>query len=367
MTDYIQGIKKTGFILENEIVTLLKENSWNIISNKYYEDDIIESIREIDILAYKVSIREDIYYYTTLIISCKKSDDNSWVLVSRDIDFDEPNSNWWPLHAWTNDVVLKEVISHEIKGRDYYELMYDDKQISVMSHPNADIFAFQEMSKKNGRPQNDKKIFSSITSLMKAQSYEIGALKTRKKHACIYQFNLVSVIDSELIRLHLNDNEIKQLNTNSEEMVARYIIKKQEQFFRIRFVKASSFGEYIKDYNMLHKANVELFQKRRDNWFEDAIKDSSKVSILKAEFANKIGRKIFLASNYAVSRQDVMDYMEVVWETGKNKVRIFITEDESITKNLNSNEDLFVETKLILLDVFRYEGKFYFSTDSLPF
>ena len=81
MTDYVQGIRKTGFILEDKIIQILKLNNWNIINNKFYEDDLSDTIREMDILEYKVSKIEEISVFTTLLISCKKNDDNAWVLL----------------------------------------------------------------------------------------------------------------------------------------------------------------------------------------------------------------------------------------------------------------------------------------------
>ena len=72
MSNYVEGIKKTGFILEHQIVTSLQNEGWAIINNKYYEDDLHHTIREIDIVAYKADLVDDVYVYTTLIISCKK-------------------------------------------------------------------------------------------------------------------------------------------------------------------------------------------------------------------------------------------------------------------------------------------------------
>ncbi|AJI48233.1 hypothetical protein IB633_07680 [Francisella philomiragia] len=66
------GIKKTGFKLEFDISQLLLKNRWNVINNKYYVDDLQESVREIDLVAYKATDVKDFYTYTVLIISCKK-------------------------------------------------------------------------------------------------------------------------------------------------------------------------------------------------------------------------------------------------------------------------------------------------------
>ncbi|MCP4399957.1 MAG: hypothetical protein GY801_21950 [bacterium] len=48
-----EGIEKTGFRLEFDISSILEDNDWNVISNKYYVDDQQETVREIDIVAYR--------------------------------------------------------------------------------------------------------------------------------------------------------------------------------------------------------------------------------------------------------------------------------------------------------------------------
>lgn len=75
LTIFSENIKSTGFILENKISKILISNKWNVINNKYYIDDVAKIAREIDIIAYKATKIEDIYVYTSLIISCKKNDE----------------------------------------------------------------------------------------------------------------------------------------------------------------------------------------------------------------------------------------------------------------------------------------------------
>lgn len=70
---YEEGINKTGFILEYKVTKILERHNWNIINNRYYIDESIGCEREIDIVAYKAKEIDGIAYYTTLIISCKKS------------------------------------------------------------------------------------------------------------------------------------------------------------------------------------------------------------------------------------------------------------------------------------------------------
>ena len=96
----------------------------------------------------------------------------------------------------------------------------------ALSVPEYEVFAFQEMNRVSGAPHNDKNIFGAVTSLMKAQAYELGALAQRKKEPSVYQFNLMSIIESDLIRLNVDGTNIFQEKIESEHYMSRYIIKK---------------------------------------------------------------------------------------------------------------------------------------------
>ncbi len=47
-------LEKTGFGLEYTVSSILENDGWTVINNKYYIDDVQGSAREIDIIAYKV-------------------------------------------------------------------------------------------------------------------------------------------------------------------------------------------------------------------------------------------------------------------------------------------------------------------------
>ena len=277
-------IRKTGFVLENQIAAELKRKGWTVISNKYYEDDFEGSVREIDLLAYKVSKVQHFEVYTTLLVSCKKSELNVWGLLARDVNLKDPNSDWWPLHAWTNDKPLSYELSQPGQSRSYHEGVQKLGVKEALSVPDVDVFAFQEMKRSGGAPQNDKNIFNAVTSLMKAQAYELSVLPQRKKAIAVYQFNLLSVIDSDLVRLKFAGDKISAERVDSEHYIARYIIKKKESFSRVRFIKASSFSASLVDYDRLHVANCDWFERTHNHFFEEAVKDWKRTEVLIDEF-----------------------------------------------------------------------------------
>src|SRR5690606_19239495 len=137
----------------------------------------------------------------------------------------------------------------------------------VLKEPDVDVFAFQEMDRTTGAPHNDKAIFSAVTSLMKAQAHEISALPARRKSPAFYQFNLLSVVDTDLVRLTFSKTEIKATPIESEQYVARYIIGRKETFARVRFVTPSKFVRDLADYGRLHKANCKWVEETLDEFY----------------------------------------------------------------------------------------------------
>jgi len=209
-------IRKTGFVLENDVAQILRTAGWSVISNKYYVDDYEENVREIDLIAYQVAKVQHLDVYTVLIISCKKSESNVWALLSRKNNLNDPNYDWWPLHAWSNDKALAYQLVTEGFSKRYHAKATALGVSEALTKSSVEVFAFQEMDQKTGAPQNDKAIFAAATSLMKAQAYELGALPLRKKKPSVYQFNLLSVVDADLVRLMFTERGIKCTEISSE-------------------------------------------------------------------------------------------------------------------------------------------------------
>lgn len=199
---YVNNIQKSGFFLEFNVADSFKKKGWSVINNKYYIDDLTETVREIDIVAYKTLKVRDVTVFTVLIVSCKKSEDNVWAMLTKDINWSDPNAEWRPMHWWSNHKALSYMLTNTEWRNKYFEIASENSVGCAMCLPEVDIFAFQEMDAGTGKVKNDKAIYNSITSLMKAQAYEFSSLPKRKKNKVIYQFNLLSIIDADLIRLH---------------------------------------------------------------------------------------------------------------------------------------------------------------------
>ena len=362
-SSFVEEIKKTGFVLENNIALKLKSAGWTVISNKYYVDDAEETVREIDLIAYKCTVVENFDVYTALIISCKKSEDNAWALLSREINLKDPNSDWSPLHAWSNNKALNYKLSEQGKANQYYERAAELGVTEVLQTPSVEVFAYQEMNKVSKKPQNDKPIFNAITSLMKAQEYELGALPRRKKNLCIYQFNLLSVIDTDLIRLMFSGDNIVSSSIETEHYLARYILKKRETFSRIRFIRATAFEAVLIDYGRLHNANCEWFAEEVEEFYTDVLKDSKRTKVFLDDFKTKIEHHMLAALSW--SHYDVK-LISINWDESEEQPWIGVVFSGDDVNKLNADEKLTVAVASAFKAVYRYEGKFSFSED-VPF
>lgn len=360
-------IRKTGFVLENQVAQWLKSSGWTVISNKYYVDDFEDSVREIDLVAYQVQKAQHLDVFTVLVISCKKSESNVWALLAREANLRDPNSDWWPLHAWSNDKAMTFQLGETGVAKRFHDSLTDLGVGDALGHPSVEVFAFQEMDGKSGAPHNDKPIFSAVTSLMKAQAYELGALPLRKKSPCVYQFNLISVVEAELARLMFRGDSIKCEAIDSEHYLARYIVKKKETFSRIRFVRSSAFSAALADYNRLHRANVSWFEGQLNGFYDSIFNDHRRSGVLMDDFKEKIGSSLTWRVRLGMKEKTEIDNFWFSWDEKTNLLTVEVFADEPVITFLNNDEESRRRVALALSSVYRYTGPFEFGVDDIPF
>ncbi|OWV15539.1 hypothetical protein B7990_13935 [Fibrobacter sp. UWB4] len=373
----IAAINTTGFVFENKVVELLRKNNWTVIGNKYYEDDLTQTVREMDILAYKNSHIDEnnVSVVTTLLISCKKNDKNSWIFFTRPSNPEDPNKDWKPLRFWTNEKRLKYSIENLKFGKNYLDGMVDECS-PIFSIPEKECFAFQEVelgidcakcitNNKKGASKNDSNIFNSITSLLKSQAYEMSSLDKRMKKSRIYQFNLLSLSDVPgMYEVDFSDGQ----NLNVREIdnvnyLSSYIIKRQESFNRIRFLSYESFERAISQYDELHKYNCETLDDVLEEFYANL--DTGKLRCLQQDFKDEILRNLF----FYMYNQKYIDIRKIFNEASlyfdEGQVEICVDVDGELLIDLQENQKL---TRIIadtLKKVYRYEGGF--SIVDLPF
>lgn len=359
-------ILKTGFVLEDRIARTLKTAGWTVISNKYYVDDAEESVREIDLVAYKVSKIQHLDVYTVLIISCKKSEANVWAMLARDLNLKDPNSDWWPLHAWSNDKAISHQLGESGKAKAFHEAASKNGVDTALSVPAVEVFAFQEMDKTSGKPQNDKPIFAAITSLMKAQAYELSSLPSRKKAPAIYQFNLLSVIDSELVRLNFSDTGISQETVDSEHYIGRYIVRKQNVAARVRFLTASAFEHHLPEYTRLHQSNCGWFGGECDAFYRDILKDWKRTAVLSDEFWKAIKLRTSWRLKEHFKKDVEVPEPSIFWMDSDSEPRVGFDLPQEVLEYMNNDSHVRKIITQALEKIYRYNGGFSVTWD-IPF
>ncbi|MEH2330678.1 hypothetical protein [Nostoc sp.] len=372
---YHLNIKKTGFDLEFRISEILRKSGWSTINNKYYIDDVKEEVREIDIIAYKAMITKDIRIFTTLVISCKKSEKNLWALLSKKLDEKDPNLELKPVHVWSNNKILEFITSMSEFKNDYYENIINQKVGRALCTPKFQIFAYQEMDIDSGNPKNDTAIFTSVSSLMKAQSYEINSLPKRRKGEklnYIYQFNLISIIDSKLIRILFEEKNINTIEIDEDNYIAKYIINKQQTVARVHFIKAEVFDNILEEYNLYHLANCNFFQQKYDEFYIDATSNEDKLKLLFDEFYDFIKTSLYFQLLQYGYKKTLDDFVKDVkadinWNEVSKSLIISLDIPEKFIDFLNGNKKISSIVARNLDKVYRYNGKFEFVDVFIPF
>lgn len=364
---YLDGIKSTGFELEFLISKSLMKEGWTVINNKYYIDDVQGSAREIDILGYKVTLKNDIQVYTVLIISCKKNSDNTWALLSKSKNDKDPNIDWNPVTLWSNHKILKLIIENYKWKKEY--INSSKSLYNELFSPEKHIFAFQELNNNSGKPKNDRAIFNSIVTAMKSQDYEIGSLNKRKKEKSIYNFNLISVVDAPLLRINYGEKTPDAEEIESDIYVGSYIINKKETISRVHFIKSNAFDVCLSTYNKLHSHNIDQSVTIHNSYFIDCLKDKRKIELFKKEFNNSLRFDIYKVLR-ELRHPERVDFKNVIvsWDKNKNCATIEVDDvfEDNEIKALNLNIEIKASVGAALKKHYQYEGNFYFDSE-IPF
>lgn len=362
-----KGIEKTGFRLEFDISSILEDSGWNVINNKYYVDDQQETVREIDMVAYKAALVQDIYVYTALIISCKKSDKNAWALLSKKSDHNDPNMEWVPVHAWSNDRILSYMLEQQEWKDTYLSTLRKNKSGVVSDKPERYIFGFQEMNKESGAPQNDKNIFNSITSVMKAQAYEMNTLPVRKKDPCVFQFNLLSIAQAELVRLDFEESNTNGTPVYDEIYVADYIINKQQTFAKVHFIQADKFQSILKQYNHLHKSNIKAFEAIYYKFCSEMTTDHKKLNLFKEDVASDLRWPVYKEFKHLTGLSKLLKDGWLSWDKKENVLEFEVDLDSNNINQINTVDAIRKELSKSLKKHYKYEGESRFAVNDIPF
>jgi len=376
LNEFKEQIKKTGFVLEYEVSKILEDHGWNVITNRYYIDPIKNIDREIDILAYKATDFNGIKYYTSLIISCKKSKKNVWSFLTKDLESDDPNINHYPISYWTNskiiDFMLKEkkienIVENKFLNKDYLHNIYG---------LNKEIFAFQQMNSTSCKPKNDSNIYNSITTTIKALEYERNSLSERRKDKAFYNFNLLSIFKGDFIELYFNDGDIISQKIDSIKYLNRHIVSEKEAFYRVHFVKYDNLEDKLENFNKLFNWNSRYYAGLISDYYNKVFIVEDYAELFWEQFERSLIN--FLDLEIRLEYEEFENYsvksLDYKYEEKKKNLILTISfnnskgykNDKELIKKLNNNEDVNERVSHELKKWYKYEEKFVFD-DEIPF
>lgn len=225
------------------------------------------------------------------------------------------------------------------------------------------------MKKASGRPNNDKNIFNSVVSLMKAQAYELNALPNRKTTPCVYQFNLLSVVDSRLLRADFDVDDLATTEVEEELYVAGYIVNKQQTTCRIHFVRFEAFDELIEEYNSLHEANLYSFEQLSDSFYDNVFSSHERWRLIYDDFLGSFRWKAYVRLSKLIGEKQESPF-ERAWfrmnkSSGVLEYELKVEEHEAPVLNGDKEfRDIIAEG---LRKYYRYEADFVIKHDEIPF
>ncbi len=375
----ISAINKTGFPLENKMSSILKEHGWRLINNRYYIDDAREIEREIDILAYKSYVDWDnkAAYYTTLIISCKRSESSSWIFMTIDKPEKDPNFNYFVTINKTNDKRIEFMLKLEQKAIE--EEFERNKNLSSVFSVERKVFGFQQINNNSYKPEDDKRIYDSIITTIKALEYEREIRPTKSNiegiDTVFYNFNLLSIFDSTLFEGYFNSTNNITVNEGDKVVyINRHIVNKKECFYKIIFVNSETFDSFLYNYDLLNDANYDIYGSLIERYYDNIFLNKKKIDLFWSDFSSSI-RQTF---NYTVQTKYGYNFVQSAehFEYNYKDECLFIYCVEywdlyniidDIIKKLNADKTLIETIKDELKKYYRYEGRFLFAENELPF
>jgi hypothetical protein len=360
-----KAIESTGFILENRVNGILQSDGWSTISNRYYLDpNNINEAREIDLIAYKVTKRQEFSYYTAIIISCKKSERHAFTFFVRNRNNKDPNTDWLPIKTWTNVNALRFYEARNLKY-DLKSHLAPNNFFNDIYGIDLQLFASQEIDLVKESAQNDKNIFGSISSLMKAQAYELESFQTRKNESCFYSIHLVTVTDCDLYLAKFSNSDKRTINKiNDQKFIYNYLISKKETASIIRFTKIDTFESILKSFSKLHKIQSDYLNTKYSSFYSNIFLDKEKSSFLSKEFNENL-LKVARIMGVKIENDEMKD---VDFEMKKDVLLVALDMSDEKIEILKRSSYANHVVKSQLKTTYKYDGKFEIvSYDSPPF
>ena len=260
-----EAIEKTGFPTEYQVQKILESHGWDVISNRYYIDDQKKIEREIDLLASKGPVK--------LVISCKKNDEVFWTFMTSKNDGVNV-----PLEYKTDDPVIDYLWKYE--RQTFTKIATTYPALTSLLTMSDMVRAFQQIKKSNYTPGNDKNIYDSIITTIKAAEYE----GTHSKYNVAYF--MLSVFNGEMIKKDFEDESSVEID--EIKYVNRHYIGSKDKYYSVHFIKFEALDRIISLYDQVVLEIPRLLENLHQEFKKDVFKYQSRIDyfwdILETEF-----------------------------------------------------------------------------------
>jgi hypothetical protein len=356
------AISKTGFLLERYVSDILESKKWTVINNRYYIDLSNNCQRELDILAYKASKKEEIVHYFVLLISCKKSEENDWVFLTKPIRQNDPNIDFCPQLLWTNSDLIKCTKAIEKVKQSITKEIANNANISELMKIENNVYAFQEVSTRKPNPKDDKPIYSSIDSLLKAANYELNTINAKKSEELVYHFNFITVFEGTIFEALVTENDPKIQRVDSTKYVNRFIVNNIDEFYRLHFCSKEYFSFMVDCFDSLWEFENKQIDGRIDEYKKYFLSNYTYRNAMNDKIVGELRSTIrFVLQD--ISERQIIDIQSIWLETDEKAKKLVIEIDfnDDEVEILNDNQYLKSKMKYLLKKYCRYEGDFSFS------
>ena len=370
----ITAIENTGYDLEHYVYEILKSKGWQVISNRYYIDDAKNVEREIDLLAYKTCVDDNqIIYYTVLLISCKKAKESLWAFLTRRKPENDPNTEYFFVDNYTTDKRLSFMLNtnqEEIKSE-----ICAFPSIGSLFKIEHVPFAFQQINANSYKTEDDKRIYDSIITTIKALEYEKenrGRPKIESVKSYFYNFNLLSIFDGKMYDVYFSDADKNVTEIPEIKYLNRHIIGKKESFYKVHFITKDELDAQLDIYGELHNWNKNKYPMLVNGYYENIFTSRKKVDIYWGDFCKAINWRFNYSLTYELGYKtdDRTDEFSFDYENGILKIHFngyYNVDTPDFLDRVNKHSPLMNEVKKELIKIFRYDGEFMFDDDCLPF
>jgi hypothetical protein len=203
--------------------------------------------------------------------------------------------------------------------------------------------------------------------LMKAEAYELSSLGKRKQDEAFYQFNLISVVDTELVKLHFKGHDVLPSETNDARFVINYMVNKIETSSRIHFVNYHYLDECLNYYDRLHAQNVKYFSDLYQSFYDDVLGYSKRYNLFKKDFEEEVLWVMNLEFEREYGMEDHFEDLDFHMPAQSNKLTIWTGKTEGEADFLNGNERVRKYATEALKKIYKYTGDFVFEFYDIPF